>query len=382
MTMEVILLPLLIGAAGYILYQIRTFLQCLFFASVHVEELGCFMEAAMSKLRGVVWNPNWTIGRYSMVKKPSDNIRFGREKTEFSLDSGFYIGRYKGTWILVVISDVHYQGFGDYLPRHPGIRLISWRWSSKVLWDFIKEVKKEELPIDEYATGWNSEVIRGRKRSGFDGVFLPQGVKEEIMTLVQWFCSEEGEQWYRDMHQPYKLVLMFHGSAGSGKTAIARAIADHSQRSLSHIRLVAQTDQRDISHETVAYVCGCRNSVILMDEIDKLFLADTAGHKVDPATLLQLLNGDLLYGHIIVLTANDLSLIPETFRGALLRSRRIDRIYEFQNPDQYQKQQACEFYGVQFDEEIDGKETMACVMDAIMQRVEKPKFPVVIDAVN
>lgn len=87
--------------------------------------------------------------------------------------------------------------------------------------------------------------------------------------------------------------------------ALARAIADVTYRSLTHVRLVSTTEDSNISHETAISVAKARNDVILMDEIDKLFLPQTRGNIVDPATLLTLLNGDILDGQIIILTAND-----------------------------------------------------------------------------
>src|SRR5690606_32095405 len=96
------------------------------------------------------------------------------------------------------------------------------------------------------------------------------------------------------------------------------------------------------------------------------FTEETKGSKVDPGTLLSLLNGDFLDGQIIVLTANDLDLIPKDFRESLLRPRRIDKRYELAGVTEYQKIKACEFYGIRYCEKVEDMNSMAEVMEYIM----------------
>lgn len=370
--MEAFLWPILLASILYIVYKVSDFLRCMLFVSLTVEELGSFMEVIMEILKEHVWNKNWIIGGLSMTKVTAALIKYKKESELLALDSGFYIGRYRSKWIFVTVIDKQLNGFGDWVPRHPLIKIHTMRWNQKILLEFIQQAKQEEKPIDNFATGFHSQHIQGRKRSGFNGIFLPSGMKEEIKSQVEWFCSKEGEAWYRAIHQPYKLVYLFHGSAGSGKTALARAIADVTQRSLTHVRLLSTRENLDISHETVSFVAACHNDVILFDEIDKIFIKDCTGNKVDPGTLLGLLNGDLLHGQIIILTANNLEAIPEEFRFSFLRCRRIDRIYEFTHPTEEQKQEACEYYSVAYDNEIAIKQSMADVMDCIMRRLRQP----------
>lgn len=355
-----------LAAIGYILYTFRDFMKCLFFVSMTIEELGSFMEVTMDILKKCVWNKNWIVGKYSMIKNSAGNIKLSREEDTFGLSTGFYVGTYKRIPFLAIVTDNVLNGFGDWVPRHPGITFIMFRWHQKHLWELLKEIRLEEKPTDNFVTGFNTETINGRSRSGFKSLFLPEGIGEEIENYVKWFVTPEGEEWYRKMNQPYKLSILLYGSVGTGKTAIARAISDVTQRSLTHVRLVTAQENRDISHETVCYIAGSRNDVILFDEIDKLFSDNVQGSKVDPGTLLSLLNGDLLDGQIIVLTANDLNLIPEDFRESLLRPRRIDKKYELKGITEYQKKAACKFYKIQYSEKVQKMQSMAEVMEHIM----------------
>ena len=369
------LAPMALGTIVYVLYLFRDFLRSLFFASLSIEELGSILESSMSILKDCVWNKNFTIGWLSMTKIPVSLLQAGDEQELLTLDVGFYFGFYRWRPILVTVTDKQLHGFGDWVPRHPMIRIWTFRICKGVLIDFLKQAKSEAKPIDSVATGMTVDRIRGRFRHGFEGLFLPEGMSEEINNLVQWFDSKEGSDWYKKMHQPYKLVFLFHGKFGSGKTAIAKAISDVTNRSLNHIRLVTDKDKVDVSQETISYVLGRCNDVVLFDEVDKLFLEENKdSNRIDPATLLQLLNGDMLNGHIIVMTANDLTLIPDTFREGFLRARRIDRIYELNAPTDFQKVAACEYYGIEPNEIIQKAGSMAEVMEYIMQHMQNNRL--------
>ena len=379
MTTEILLLPLAIAAAGYVLFTVRDFLRSLVFASLTVEELGSFMEATVETLRPHLLNKNWLLGHLSMTKVSADRVRLGREEETLGLDTGFYLGWYRRRPILVTVADEQLQGFGDWVPRHPMIRVWTLRPFAKLLIEFVREVKERERPVDLFTTGAHTTQIHGRVRSGFGGLFLPGDMAAEVERHVRWFVSPDGERWHRERHQPYKLVYLLHGAPGTGKSALARAIADVTRRTLVHMRLVSSGDG-DLSHEVVSFIAGVKNSVVLFDEVDKLFLTENESSKrLDPATLLGLLNGELLDGQILVLTANDLSLIPETFRDALLRSRRVDVTYEFGPPTEGQRRAACEFYGVDLSRRVATAERMSDVLEAVMEESRRASVPIEVD---
>lgn len=363
MTPEIVLIPLVLGAIGYILYQIKTIIFTTIFVSLNIEELGSFMEATMKLLKKSVINQNWIIGRFSMVKLSPEELKPTKEGDLLSLDTGFYIGKLYGKFILVNIVDEKPTSFFD-AHRHPSIQLITFRWNSSILIDFLAEVRRTEEPIDVLATGWDYEVIRGRKRHDFDGLFLPSGVKNDIISTIEWFIRSE--DWYAKMKQPYKLVFLLYGSPGTGKTAIANAIADRTTRSLTHIRLTSDKENNDLSHETISMISNSKNSVILIDEIDKIFVDNESKSKVDATALLSILNGEFLSGQIIILCCNNLENIPESFRNSLLRSRRIDKKYEFGKAIEEQKKNACKFYNIPYNEDIKNCEFMSDVLERII----------------
>ncbi len=372
MNIELLVVPAIFGAAGYLLYSIKDFLFNCIFVSLKIEELGSFMETTVMVLKNQVLNQKWAIGRFSMVHISTEEIKKDREMDNCCLDAGIYFGIYKDKYIIVTIDDKTSISMWDYMPRHPVITIIAFRWNSWIFKDLLSKIKEEERPIDLFATGFECQKIRGRQRHGFEGLFLPHEMENEIKDLVLWFISPKGEQWYRKMKQPYKLVLLFYGIPGTGKTAIAKAIADITRRSLIHMKLISSKENKDISHEIACMSVDCKNDILLYDEIDKLFLEENKEvSKIDPATLLQILNGDFLDGHILILTLNDLDRIPESFRNSLIRSRRVDRKFELGMATRDQKERACAFYGIKYSKRINRLTTMADVIEHLMNKVSK-----------
>ena len=165
------LIPMALGSVVYVLYILRDFFRSLLFASLSIEELGSILESSMDILKGCVWNKNLTIGWLSMTKIPASLLQTGDEEDLLTLDVGFYFGFYKWRPILVTVADKQLHGFGDWVPRHPLIRVWTPRIFKGVLVEFLKQAKQEAKPIDSVATGMTVDRIRGRFRHGFEGLF-------------------------------------------------------------------------------------------------------------------------------------------------------------------------------------------------------------------
>lgn len=356
MTLGAFLIPILFSILLFFIYKIRDFLQSLFFVSLTIEELGSFTKTIINVISPNIYNINYAIGSHSVFKSSV------KEDT-FYLNPGFYFGFYKRKFILLRIQDWNPQASSEV--RHPIISLMFFRWNKKILLNLLDEIIKEDAPVDYYVSHYNWISI-ARKRYGFEGLFFDKNLKEEIIKLVSWFVSKEGSEWYHFMRQSYKLVLLFHGPPGSGKTALAKAIADITNRSLVTMKLSSIRKDVDIGTSVISNLSHFSNSVILFDEIDKLFIEETDGSKIDPTTLLGILNGDFLNGQILIITANELERIPESFRESMLRHRRIDVKYEIDAPTSEQLEAVCSYHNLCYTDLVGNSASMAEVVEKIM----------------
>src|SRR5690606_7155798 len=115
MSAEIIMLPMVLAAGGYILYTLRSYLISILFVSMTIEELGSFMEVTMDMLKECVCNKNWIVGRYSLIKHSAENIKLLKEQEAFGLDTGFYIGLFKRKPFVAIIEEKVLNGYGDWV---------------------------------------------------------------------------------------------------------------------------------------------------------------------------------------------------------------------------------------------------------------------------
>lgn len=379
-SLSVWLWPMVLGGLGVLAYKTRDAIMAAFVTSLEIQESGPFMDAVMDVLRKAVWAPRWVTGTQSMYRKESDQLLHRNTEDMLGLQPGWYLARLPcglcGVTVAVVGKTLHDINNSQY----PAVTISVWRWQRARLFSLLHTFKAAERSADEFFSaqgGMCSWRFYGRPRTGFQSLFLPAGMSEELQELVSWFVSVEGRHWYRSMGQAYKLVILLHGPPGTGKTATARAIADVTNRTLVTLPLLLGSQPArapdmfarqgggggpDLRWEL--YRSNCK--VALLDELDKAFLACEGTPNV--SELLSVLDGAYADGMILVLTANDLTAIPEPLRASLLRPRRIDRCYEVGLPTAEQKAQACAHFKVVCDDEILAQASMADVMGLIMDR--------------
>lgn len=174
-----------------------------------------------------------------------------------------------------------------------------------------------------------------------DSVVLKDGQRERVVSDLAAFLAAEDD--YGRLSQPWHRGYLFHGEPGTGKTSIARALANHFDLPVYYLPLGDLERDADL----MALVGAIRaKSVLLIEDIDVYHAAverdDTAG-KASLAAMLNALDGVWTpHGLITILTTNHIDQIDD----ALLRAGRVDATEEFTVLDHDQARRLAQFCGL------------------------------------
>lgn len=177
-----------------------------------------------------------------------------------------------------------------------------------------------------------------------DSVVLKAGQRERLVDDLADFLASEDD--YNRMSQPWHRGYLFHGAPGTGKTSIARALANHFGLPTYYLPL------GDIEQDTdlMNFVGQIESrSVLLIEDVDVFHAAterDEDKDKVSVAGMLNALDGIWTpHGLITILTTNDKAKLDD----ALIRAGRIDVDEEFTPLDAEQARDLADHFGAQLD---------------------------------
>lgn len=206
------------------------------------------------------------------------------------------------------------------------------------------EADNDTMSVYYYSDDYWSLLSKTPKRA-IQTVYLKQGVKEDLLTKVQTFFSQEIRSDYLKYGIPYKSVHMIYGPPGTGKTSVIKSISSELDCDLFVLPVTkTMLDSNFVDAFNYINDKSDKNRIVVIEDIDTMFEERKEGDKNNGITMqgfLNCLDGfTCIEGTLVFLTANK----PEVLDNAMIRSCRIDHKLELGYADKYQTQTMFEVF--------------------------------------
>lgn len=171
---------------------------------------------------------------------------------------------------------------------------------------------------------WKLHINR-RKRS-LDTIYIKESEKLKLIQSVDNFLASS--VLYDHYGITWKQIHLLVGPPGTGKSSTVLAVASHFNMGIAKMT-ITKTMISTTLEQLFANVPA--NHILLMEDLDALFVSREATTGIDFSTLLNLMDGvTTKRGLIIFVTTNHL----EKLDHALIRPGRVDNIMHFDAPDE------------------------------------------------
>jgi predicted AAA+ superfamily ATPase len=201
--------------------------------------------------------------------------------------------------------------------------------------------------IFDPAEGGNWTILNVANKRPIDSIFLPKEDKQMLMDTVKDFSLETAAADYARFNVPYKLNILLHGLAGTGKTSCIHAIASELNTDIGIIHFGLKVDDTMLTKaiNQMSNLENCR--ILVFEDIDSLFSDERKAHDssrnaITLSGLLNCLDGlSRNEGLIIFMTTNRRDILADV---ALSRSCRVDIELEFKDAIEDQIEQMLRYY--------------------------------------
>ncbi len=204
--------------------------------------------------------------------------------------------------------------------------LIIKEWHTKYLDDKIRRQ-------DKILIYTNDEVLFRRTSKkpmrSLDSILLPEEDKNRVIDKITNFMKPETRELYERLGKNYKMIILFHGLPGTGKTSFIHAIASHFGRDIA----VYSHDKRNGDTQFGQLMRCVGGKILCLEDLDCLFNTRETEDKtgITFSGIINTLDGFLSpyddddQPFLCFITTNCIEKLDKT----LIRPGRVDHLLEF-----------------------------------------------------
>ena len=215
---------------------------------------------------------------------------------------------------------VNFENFSNFSE----LGRVSRKWYKNFIDSMIK--KPDKILIYSNDDGFFRRIGKKSKRS-LETVLLPEDDKQKVIDKITNFLKPETKSLYKRLGKNYKLIFLFHGLPGTGKTSFIHSIASHFNRDIciySHDKKMGDTDFNKL-------IRTVEKKILCLEDMDCLFnTRETEDkHGITFSGILNTLDGFLSpqgeEPFFCFITTNCIEKLDKT----LIRPGRVDHSLEF-----------------------------------------------------
>lgn len=191
-------------------------------------------------------------------------------------------------------------------------------------YDHYQANHEEEGKISLYVWSGGSWKRKGQIPKRHSSTVIGGSSKSIVKDVFRY---ENSKNFYNTRQIPYKRGYILYGPPGTGKTTIIKMIASTFNKNIYKISI----DEETVSLKSLISNIDCiyDNSILLIEDIDRLFSSDMEEDYSIMSDFLNLLDGlDSVYNCLTFITTNNYELLRANFAPEFFRPGRIDVIKE------------------------------------------------------
>lgn len=329
---------------------------------------------------------NWMLEKFPSLRK---HVQYtGYSVLESDMADGFYMFMLDPMTYAIVSKEVS-KGTYDRLLWNVSCQIVG-KNRLKYLEEYNHMIRlkmpdmRDHLNISYFSSANNYVARFYNRKKSFDDVFIPDDMKEKIISILDNFLSSR--RYYEEHGITYKLGIALSGPPGSGKSIVAKAIASYVGW---EIRYIGAKDSLD------SYLT---NTVIMFEDIDcivdesrekdgtgskrkggkvptfkELQEADQKGElhlwsneqgKLSMHSLLNYVDGILSPSSCIFIATTN---YPDRLDPALVRPGRFDYHFTIDHADRKMAEKMCDRFGA--DHSILDEFTFPCSLAKVQNRI-------------